>query len=411
MQDIIGVQQVRARRRPRNPFRRSASKRPAASEIQPPSRSRVVAWRRRPASLDPLKQESLAAFRGSRRPIDISGFLGAAALPLGSATLLAVLLAVGTMLYIHSGLPARFSLAALNPPSGAAAVGGAGSAAALSSGDVLFRKAMSAYALGRAGVDSGAPAEGGDPLPFSIADTFAMSEYEVRPGDTVSGIAARYGLSMSSVISLNDISNVKGLKAGSTLRIPNMDGVPYTVRRGDSLSSICAAWDVPMEAVLDANELESSVLQIGAVLFLPGAAMRENDLKRALGKLFLYPYRGRLTSTFGWRPDPFTGIRKFHGGIDLAGPVGSTVRAAMAGRVSMVGNNSLYGRFVIVSHDDGYQTWYAHLSRPTVERGQRVAQGEKVGELGNTGYSTGPHLHFAIYKNGKSLDPLKFLSR
>jgi murein DD-endopeptidase MepM/ murein hydrolase activator NlpD len=81
----------------------------------------------------------------------------------------------------------------------------------------------------------------------------------------------------------------------------------------------------------------------------------------------------------------------------------------MAGKVAKVGVHPSYGRYVIMSHDSGYQTWYAHLSRATAKMGSSVAQGEMLGEMGNTGYSTGPHLHFSIFKNGSPVDPMRFI--
>jgi murein DD-endopeptidase MepM/ murein hydrolase activator NlpD len=94
----------------------------------------------------------------------------------------------------------------------------------------------------------------------------------------------------------------------------------------------------------------------------------------------------------------------------LAAPLGTVVKAAMDGRVSTVGINSTYGNFIILSHGNGYQTLYAHLNTVSVKKDDRVNQGVKIGEVGNTGYSTGPHLHFAVYKNGRAVNPLEYLN-
>ena len=250
-----------------------------------------------------------------------------------------------------------------------------------------------------------------DELPLDLNEAFSSETYAVRRGDTVSSIAAARTLSIDSIIALNGLKNVKQLRAGTTLKIPNMDGVPYAVRKGDSLARIAASWGVPLEAILDANDLESETIVPGSSLFLPGARMRGDDLRSALGDLFKYPVIGRLTSSFGWRNDPFSGVRRFHAAIDLAGPTGTPIKAAMDGKVASTGRNSVYGNFVILTHDGGYQTMYAHLLSFQVEKGRRVAQGQDIGALGNTGYSTGPHLHFAVYKNGRAIDPLRLLSR
>jgi murein DD-endopeptidase MepM/ murein hydrolase activator NlpD len=168
---------------------------------------------------------------------------------------------------------------------------------------------------------------------------------------------------------------------------------------------------VPLEAVLDANRIQSDIVTPGTVLFIPGARMKKEELKRALGELFIYPLSHfRLTSPFGWRKDPISGVRRHHGAIDLAAPAGTPVKSAMDGKVASLGYNSVYGNFIILSHDGGYQTLYAHLSAVTVTKGSRAAQGTKIGEVGNTGYSTGAHLHFGVYKNGRAVNPLDFLT-
>jgi murein DD-endopeptidase MepM/ murein hydrolase activator NlpD len=82
----------------------------------------------------------------------------------------------------------------------------------------------------------------------------------------------------------------------------------------------------------------------------------------------------------------------------------------MDGRVATVGYNATYGKFIILSHSNGFQTLYAHLNAVSVSQGKSVSQGAKIGEVGSTGYSTGPHLHFAVYKNGRAVNPLDFLN-
>jgi murein DD-endopeptidase MepM/ murein hydrolase activator NlpD len=145
------------------------------------------------------------------------------------------------------------------------------------------------------------------------------------------------------------------------------------------------------------------------VLFLPGAHMPANDVARILGNLFIYPLRGKLTSRFGYRISPITGVRTFHSGVDLKADIGTPVAAAMAGKVVDVGVNATFGRYIILSHGGAYQTLYAHLDRVYVARGTQVSQGEKIAESGNTGETTGPHLHFGIYRGGEAVDPLGYL--
>jgi murein DD-endopeptidase MepM/ murein hydrolase activator NlpD len=253
--------------------------------------------------------------------------------------------------------------------------------------------------------------EAGETIPLDLAETFVWKSYKVKKGDSVSKIAAAYSLSLDAVISSNNISNARRLREGETLRIPNMDGIPYIVKRGDSLSRISQSLGVPVEAILDANDLQQDIITVGQMIFVPGARMPSEDLKLALGELFTYPLTGaRLTSPFGWRNDPISGVRRHHAAVDLAAPTGTLVKAAGDGKVSSVGFNSTYGRYIILSHGKEYQTMYAHLSQVAVKQGDKVTQGAKIGEVGSTGYSTGPHLHFAVYRNGRPVNPLDLLN-
>ncbi len=235
-------------------------------------------------------------------------------------------------------------------------------------------------------------------------------KYTVKTGDTLSEIAKKQNIKIGTLISYNKISDVRRLQVGMELQIPSYDGIPYEVKAGDSISGISKKYNVSVNSILDANDLDSDVLRAGDLLFIPGAAMNEFDYKKAMGTLFIYPTKGRLSSGFGYRSDPFTGKRRFHNGLDLANAKGTRIGATMAGRVADVGDRpSGYGKYVIIKHANGYQSLYGHLSKISVRRGQYVSQGEKIGEMGNTGRSTGPHLHFSIYKNNVPVNPKKYL--
>ncbi len=276
-------------------------------------------------------------------------------------------------------------------------------------GSIPWQQAMAGF-VGIA-QDSTLALEDGSGLRLDISESFHWEIYTVKAGETVSAIAARNGLSIDSIISLNKLTNVKRLYAGQKIKIPNMDGIVHTVLRGENLEKIAKTQGVPMEAILDANDLDTDVLAIGASLFIPGAHMKKDELKMALGELFIYPVIGRLSSTFGWRNDPFTGARSFHNGIDIARPQGTLIKAGMDGRVSAVGTSAVFGNYVIITHSSGFQTLYGHMYTRTVKQGQWVLQGSGIGTVGSTGRSTGPHVHYSIYKNGMAIDPMQFLAR
>ena len=238
--------------------------------------------------------------------------------------------------------------------------------------------------------------------------------YKVKNGDTISGIAKKFGLTnISTLISVNDIGNVRQLGAGQKLKIPSIDGIIYTVKAGDSLQKIASENNIKLENILDVNELTTETLTVGQQLFLPGVGLDQKTLQSRMGELFILPISAsfRWSSPYGWRADPFTGVQSFHTGTDMACPEGTPILAAMSGRIADVGYNRTYGNYIIINHGNGYQTLYAHMSKAIATKGQWVSQGTKIGLVGSTGYSTGPHLHFMVYKNGNRIDPMTVLKK
>ena len=245
---------------------------------------------------------------------------------------------------------------------------------------------------------------------YSVPVTYQT--YKVLSGDTIGGIARKFGLTnVSTLISVNDISNVRQLAAGQKLRIPDMDGIIYTVKAGDSLAGIVEKNKVSLKELLDVNDLSSDVLKAGQQLFLPGVSLDQKTLKNAMGDRFIIPISAkfRWSSPFGWREDPIAHVKSFHTGTDMACPTGTPILASMSGKVITTGVNRVYGNYVIIDHGNGYQTLYAHMSKIIASKGQWVSQGTRIGLVGSTGYSTGPHLHFTVYKNGKMVNPMTVL--
>jgi murein DD-endopeptidase MepM/ murein hydrolase activator NlpD len=136
----------------------------------------------------------------------------------------------------------------------------------------------------------------------------------------------------------------------------------------------------------------------------PAAALRNEGRRVRL----VWPARGPVTSPFGWRIHPIFGTREFHTGIDIAGPTGAPVAAAYPGTVRFVGWKNGYGQLVIVYHGGGLETAYSHLSAASVEPGARVEQGQDIGRIGSTGWSTGPHLLFEVFEHGIPRDPVGY---
>ncbi|KUK11320.1 MAG: Peptidase, M23/M37 family [Clostridia bacterium 41_269] len=123
----------------------------------------------------------------------------------------------------------------------------------------------------------------------------------------------------------------------------------------------------------------------------------------------LWPVQGRIASTFGWRSSPFGGGEEFHDGLDIAAPYGTPIKAAGEGRVVQADWEPGYGKIVVINHDYGYISCYAHCSKILVKSGQKVEKGEIIAKIGSTGRSTGPHLHLSIRYGGRLIDPLEIL--
>ncbi len=232
-----------------------------------------------------------------------------------------------------------------------------------------------------------------------------FSAYRVSAGDTVGAIAERFGVSQDSIISFNDIQNTRALRPGQILKIPSMAGILYTAKAGDTVESVAAAFEIDANGIVEANRLLKSELPASKVVFLPDARLPSFKLREINGDLFRWPVRGWITSRYGWRSDPFSGTRSFHNGLDIGAAMGTPIGAAMEGRVVETGYSSTLGNYVYVSHHSGWSSFYGHMSSIAVKAGQYVAMGQKIGAVGSTGYSTGPHLHFSVFKYGRPMNP------
>lgn len=124
-----------------------------------------------------------------------------------------------------------------------------------------------------------------------------------------------------------------------------------------------------------------------------------------------YPYPGAITSTFGHRENPFRGEGiETHKGVDIKGVWGSPVKAMAKGEVEFAGQKGGFGNCIMLKHGNGFETLYGHLSKILVSVGQKIDIGQQIGNIGSTGRSTGPHLHYEVHKNGEKIDPKNFLT-
>ncbi|MES0491115.1 MAG: peptidoglycan DD-metalloendopeptidase family protein [Leptospirales bacterium] len=239
--------------------------------------------------------------------------------------------------------------------------------------------------------------EGSEEIP-----TLFKREYIVQKGDTLSAIASISKVSVESIAGSSGIQILDHLRVGQKLSIPNKEGFFYSIKKNERLAQVLTKYTVGYDKFLEENPgINTDLLEVGQEVFLPGA--KPKNIIRS----WLFPVSSRIvTSRYGPRRYP---RRAFHKGLDLKANY-TSVRAAKGGRVVYAGRLGGYGNVVIISHPGGYKTLYGHLSKIYVRKGSRVVQGTVIAKSGNTGYSTGPHLHFEVTRNGKHINPAIILT-
>ncbi|MBD5477292.1 MAG: M23 family metallopeptidase [Lachnospiraceae bacterium] len=200
------------------------------------------------------------------------------------------------------------------------------------------------------------------------------------------------------------------LRQSSALTLPEADkeAMRELVISGEAPASLPAGErEVPAESEPpEDEEAVAAMSQVYTMAALPENASLE---QRILGFAHCTPVPGRLSSTFGWREHPIEGGDRFHYGVDLAAETGTDILAFADGEVYASGESSTLGNYIMLRHEDGYITLYAHCSKVTATGG-KVAMGEKIAEVGSTGLATGPHLHFELHDGDLYLNPIYYVA-
>jgi murein DD-endopeptidase MepM/ murein hydrolase activator NlpD len=238
----------------------------------------------------------------------------------------------------------------------------------------------------------------------------------VQNGETLTDIAKHYSIDVDTLSAANNLTNINRLKVGQELTVLSVKGALHTVRQGENLWDIAKKYQVDVNKIISTNNLDQpEKLQPKQKLVIPGAKLinaiaasvsAPKSIVSASGRLqrvFEWPVHGRVSSNYGMR------WGRMHYGIDIAVSTGTPVRAAFSGRVTFAGSLGGYGLLVKVNHGNGVETRYGHNSKILVKVGQIVEAGQVLARSGNTGVSTGPHVHFEIRKNGTAVNPASYL--
>ena len=282
--------------------------------------------------------------------------------------------------------------------------------------------------------------------------------YKVKKKDTIPAIAKKYGVKQDTILMNNKSALNNKMKVGDTITFPSIDGLYYKLEKNDTLAKIAKKYGISVVDIVDYNNINPKKLKAGTTIFLKGVTLQKyKDVEGRLiaaqqakedkkknknkdtpekppkeakgappppppqddddggkaaaysGAGFAYPVRyAGVSSPFGNRYHPVLRRYILHTGVDLVAKY-VPLRAAKAGVVTFAGNMSGYGKIIIIRHDNGYETRYAHLSVISTNVGEHVNQGDLIGKTGNSGRTTGAHLHFEIRQNGVPKNPMKYL--
>ena len=283
-----------------------------------------------------------------------------------------------------------------------------------------------------------------------------ISAYVVSQGDSLWSISNTQNIELDTLIGSNTFKTSAKLRPGAVLRIPNQDGIFYKLKKGESIETVCKRYGVKIAKLKLVNsEVDVKALKDGDEIFLPGAkpeglvdvakidikkiqnatknsktkivfesnSNRENhdnnenrDNKKsnsvasvASNGRYSWPVMGRINSPFGWRRHPITKRQDFHTGIDIKSDRNTPIKSAASGKVVYSGWMGGYGKVLVIEHNNGQSTLYAHCSSLLVGKGTSVSGSQIVAKVGTTGRSTGPHLHFEVRNGNSPVNPIKYL--
>lgn len=248
------------------------------------------------------------------------------------------------------------------------------------------------------------------PSTVVLASESQIRTYQVRSGDTVWEIAQETNTDVYTILAINGLKETSIIQEGQYLDIPYSRQKLHRVRSGDSLWKIADMYQVSVGQLVKTNKTikNPDQLRIGQTINIPAQSNMRNAVakeypSRGTVRKYLWPVLGTISSKYGWRKSGF------HHGLDIACPINTPIKAVQAGKVVKVAVQPIFGRLVLLEHSDGTRTLYAHARKILVHKGQRVKKGQVIARVGMSGRTTGPHLHFQVFRSGKTVNPLRVL--
>ena len=239
-----------------------------------------------------------------------------------------------------------------------------------------------------------------------LTQRIELERVREKTQNTLDNLALRVGQMQAQLTRLNAVGEHLVKKANLTASEFNFDELPAigSADLPDSAESF-----TENQLLHDIQVLDKQLSLREKQLTLLGVFSANKELSKEVRPAGLPVAKGWLSSYYGYRADPFTGKKKFHHGVDIAGKTGTSVLAAASGLVTYAGKKGGYGYLIEIDHGSGYVTRYGHNKEIVVKLGDVVKQNDVIAKMGSTGHSTGPHVHFEVMRNGKKVNPRKYL--
>lgn len=246
-----------------------------------------------------------------------------------------------------------------------------------------------------------------EPVQVAVASIHNTPHQQVQPKQQLQVVNQRVAEMQAQLLRLDALTQQMAESAHVPVHEFSID--PKGAKGGPLLEEMSVLGEDNIDLRL--QELSSLIAQKEAQIKALDRILSQKKWQSNTNYLANLPVRqGAITSTFGYRTDPFTGRTAFHSGMDFSGPEGENIYAVAAGMVTFAGQKSGYGNVVEVTHGDGYVTRYAHASRLASKEGDLVAKDQVIAYMGSTGRSTGTHLHYEVLANGRQIDPMTYVS-